>query len=68
MNVSDARLRQAIRDGATTVAAIRAATRASCGCGTCRPDLLRILAEELGDDATNGDADADVGREPRRSG
>lgn len=47
MKVHEATLRAAIRAGATTVEALRWCTRANTGCGTCRPDLERLLQEEL---------------------
>ncbi len=45
MKVSRSTLVAAIRAGATTVEALRDRTRAASGCGTCRIDLLLLLAE-----------------------
>ena len=44
MHVHEATIIQAIRDGARSVDALAAATRASTGCGTCRFDLLDLIA------------------------
>jgi bacterioferritin-associated ferredoxin/NifU-like protein involved in Fe-S cluster formation len=46
-HVTDAALRDAVRrHRLTTVADVRLRLKASAGCGTCRPDVERILAEE----------------------
>jgi Fe-S-cluster-containing hydrogenase component 2 len=49
--VSEAEIRQAVREGATTVAAVKLATRAGMGLcqgRTCRRLVSRIIAEETG--------------------
>jgi len=46
--VSDRAIRASIRDGASTIDAVRAATGASGCCGGCEPMLSDILDEELG--------------------
>lgn len=56
MHVHEATIRRAIRAGATDLAALSAATRAGTGCGTCRFDLIEILSEELGPDASEESA------------
>ena len=43
MKVHVETLLQAIRDGALSVEALREATRAGTGCGTCRTDLEQLL-------------------------
>ena len=48
MKVHLATLEAAIAAGARSVAGLRDATRASAGCGTCRPDLEAILRARLG--------------------
>ena len=45
-NVSEERLRLAVRDGAATFEALQAATRCGTGCGTCEPKVRAILLEE----------------------
>jgi assimilatory nitrate reductase electron transfer subunit len=45
--VPEAEIRKAIEEGARTVAEIQARTRASTGCGGCRPEVERLLAELL---------------------
>jgi NAD(P)H-nitrite reductase large subunit len=45
--VLEAEIRQAIADGATTLAEIQAKTRASTGCGGCMPEVERLLAAAL---------------------
>lgn len=45
--VSEADIREAIRAGAVTLAAIQSETCASTGCGGCQPDVEAILADEL---------------------
>ena len=45
--VPESEIRQAIREGARTVAEIQAKTLASTGCGGCGPEVERILEEEL---------------------
>lgn len=48
-NVTAAALREAVRrHRLATIADVRTQTRASAGCGTCRPDVERILADERG--------------------
>jgi NAD(P)H-nitrite reductase large subunit len=47
MRVHRQALEAAIDSGARTVEDLRRLTRASAGCGTCRPDLERLLAERL---------------------
>jgi nitrite reductase (NADH) large subunit len=42
--VSDATLRAAIEQGADSVAALSAATRAGTGCGSCKPELAQLVA------------------------
>ncbi|MEM7201426.1 MAG: (2Fe-2S)-binding protein [Planctomycetota bacterium] len=37
---------EAIRGGARTLRQLQEATRAGTGCGTCRIDLLDLLADE----------------------
>jgi len=46
--VSDRTIRACIRNGATTLDAVSAETRASLCCGGCRPTVSRLLDEELG--------------------
>jgi NAD(P)H-nitrite reductase large subunit len=46
MKVDDATIRAAIRSGARDLEALKDATRAGTGCGTCRSELLAILREE----------------------
>lgn len=45
MKVHRNSLLAAIRAGAHTLASLQARTRAGTGCGTCRIDLLHLLAE-----------------------
>ncbi|MEZ5963745.1 MAG: (2Fe-2S)-binding protein [Planctomycetota bacterium] len=45
MKVHRQTLLAAIRAGAHSLAALQAQTRAGTGCGTCRIDLLQLLAE-----------------------
>ena len=47
IGVGDRRIRRTIHDGASTPEAIGKACRAGTGCGSCRPDLLALLDEEL---------------------
>lgn len=47
MKVHRQTLLAAIRAGADTVEALRQATRAGTGCGTCRSELLELLQEAL---------------------
>ena len=42
--VTEARLREAIDGGASTVEALCASTKAGSGCGSCKSDLAQILA------------------------
>ena len=51
MTVHEATLIRAIRAGAVTPEALRAATRAGMGCGTCRIDLQRLLERALAAEA-----------------
>lgn len=44
MRVSLRQIEAAIANGARTLAELQAVTRAGTGCGTCRFDLLDILA------------------------
>ncbi|UOQ51966.1 molybdopterin-dependent oxidoreductase [Hymenobacter cellulosivorans] len=46
-NVGAGNLRQAIEAGCTTLPALCSATGASTGCGSCRPEVQRLLADEL---------------------
>ena len=46
--ISDRAIRASIRDGATTLDAVCAATGASGCCGGCEPVVSDILDEELG--------------------
>jgi len=49
MGLSDRHIEAAVREGALAdVDAIAAATGAGGGCGSCRPDLLEILADVHG--------------------
>ncbi len=43
-NVGELELKAAIRDGADTVDAIKACTMAGTGCGSCVPEIKRLLA------------------------
>lgn len=45
--IREATIAQAIREGADSLAAIGAATRAGTGCGSCRPELSALLAAAL---------------------
>jgi len=46
--VSEARLRQAVADGAATVDALSPATKAGTGCGSCRTELAQLLGAAHG--------------------
>jgi NAD(P)H-nitrite reductase large subunit len=50
--VSDRILRASIREGATTVDALREVTGASDCCGGCEPLVTEILDQELGHEGT----------------
>ncbi len=50
LTVGDRAIRRAVREGARTPEAVRDATRAGSGCGSCRSDVLTIIDEET----TNG--------------
>jgi NAD(P)H-nitrite reductase large subunit len=45
MIVDEATIRRAIASGARTLEAVQDETYASTGCGTCRYDIERLLAE-----------------------
>jgi NAD(P)H-nitrite reductase large subunit len=45
--VIDGEIREAIRQGANTLALIKEKTRASTGCGGCTCEVERILSEML---------------------
>jgi len=45
--IPEADIRQAIRDGATTVEAVAVATRAGTGCGTCGVDVEALIRSEI---------------------
>lgn len=45
MKVHRQTLLEAIRAGARTLAELQTRTRAGTGCGTCRIDLLQLLAD-----------------------
>ena len=47
MRVHRATIERAVLHGHTDVAAVRAATRATAGCGTCRIDVEEIIREVL---------------------
>ena len=50
MGLTDRRIEAAVREGALAdLEAIAAATGAGGGCGSCRPDLLEILADARGE-------------------
>ena len=50
MKVHEATLYRAIQAGARTAEALRDATRAGMGCGTCRIDLTKLLDRVVDDD------------------
>lgn len=49
IGIGDRHIRRAIQEGARTPDAIGKSCRAGTGCGSCRPDLLALLDEELGE-------------------
>lgn len=51
--VSDRKIREVVREGASTVGAIARATRAGSGCGSCVCDLKKILERERAAGAEN---------------
>jgi NAD(P)H-nitrite reductase large subunit len=51
--VSDRTLRASIREGATTVDALREVTGASDCCGGCEPLVSEILGQELGHEGSS---------------
>jgi NAD(P)H-nitrite reductase large subunit len=66
--VTAGELRAAIREGATTLRALKRATRAgagACQANTCAPLLARLVAEETGQ--TRRDIAPDTARAPVRS-
>lgn len=46
--VTERAMRDAVRDGATTVGQVARRTRAATGCGSCACDLKRVILEEQG--------------------
>ncbi|MEL6183007.1 MAG: (2Fe-2S)-binding protein [Myxococcota bacterium] len=44
--VSCRKIREVVREGATTVKAVRKACRAGSSCGMCRSQIAEIIAEE----------------------
>jgi NAD(P)H-nitrite reductase large subunit len=54
MHVHEATLRRAIRAGLRDVRALRDATAASSGCGTCRFDLEELIRVEAARAARGG--------------
>ena len=57
LDVDEATIERAIRAGAHTVDAVRDATGASSGCGTCRFDVEEILTRVLGHPPADEDDD-----------
>jgi nitrite reductase (NADH) large subunit len=47
MTVSRGEIKQAIRDGHTTIDALKSTLFCCTGCGTCEPRVQAILDEEL---------------------
>ena len=46
--VNDRTIREAVRNGASTVGAIAKLTKAGTNCGSCACDLAHLLKSELG--------------------
>ena len=55
-NIGDGNIRNCMRNGAQTLVSIMEQTGAGTGCGSCKPEILKILAEATVDQLTQGAA------------
>lgn len=53
-NIGDGNIRNCMRNGAQTLVSIMEQTGAGTGCGSCKPEILKILAEATVDQLTQG--------------
>ena len=55
-NIGDGNIRACIREGAQSLEAIMSHTGAGTGCGSCKPEIIKILAEVVNDEMAQGAA------------
>ena len=55
-NIGDGTIRACIREGAQSLEAIMSHTGAGTGCGSCKPEIIKILAEVVNDEMAQGAA------------